>query len=224
MREPSRPVKIRIQEPVQIPVPEPVPEPVQESDGDRMLREFIAENQARADLVLQNNPYIPPVFNANGQQVLLARQLPEENMQIESLISRRTTPPKTRKERLAIKKANQDYDKFVRSLAVVIGQMREFDVLYNNQQLVISDMTPHDMFSETDPHKHKISEPLFAQILEDMKYISELNAYVGDIENNMATDPDGFIRSNFKQVMSDLNKIHDRFKHVLVKTHRPIRA
>ena len=224
MREPSRPVKIRIQEPVQIPVPEPVPEPVQESDGDRMLREFIAENQARADLVLQNNPYIPPVFNANGQQVLLARQLPEENMQIDALISRRTTPPKTRKERLAIKKANQDYDKFVRSLAVVIGQMREFDVLYNNQQLVISDMTPHDMFSETDPRKHKISEPLFAQILEDMKYISELNAYVGDIENNMATDPDGFIRSNFKQVMSDLNKIHDRFKHVLVKTHRPIRA
>lgn len=223
-KEPRRPTKSKRPIKPKIVMEIVEPEQEQESDGDRMLREFIAENQARADLALQNNPYIPPVLNANGQQVLLARQLPEENMQIEELISRRTTPPKTRKERLAIRKANQDYDKFVRSLAVVIGQMREFDVLYNNQQLVISDMTPHDMFSETDPQKHKISEPLFAQILEDMKYIAELNGYVGDIENNMATDPDGFIRSNFKQVMSDLDKIHDRFKHVLVKTHRPIRA
>ena len=197
------------------------PEMEPELDPDRQIREFVAEmmaqNQARADA------FVPPVYDANGRTVLSTRPMPRQN--ISPIPSpRRLTPPKTKKERLAIKKANTEYGEFVKLFSVVFKQMREFDVLYLNNQLVISEMTPHNMFSETDPYKHKISEKMFGQILEDMKYVAELNVYIGNIENNMATNPDGFVESDFKSAMKELHKIHDRVKSILVKSHIPIRA
>lgn len=219
----KRPVKPRIvmeiveQEPYL--EEEPYLEP---EDPDRQIREFVAEmmaeNQARADA------FVPPMRDPNGRLVLSTRSLPRPNISPIPSPPRRLTPPKTKQERLAIKKANKEYDEFVKLFSVVFKQMREFDVLYLNNQLVISEMTPHDMFSETDPHKHKISEKMFRQIMEDMKYVAELNAYVSNIENSMATDPDGFVRSDFKRAMKELHEIHDRMKSILIKSHRPIRA
>ena len=192
-------------------------------DPDRQIREFVAEmmaqNQARADA------FVPPVYDPNGHTVLSARPMPRPNISPElPEPPRRITLPKTKLERLAIKKANKEYSEFVKLFSVVFKQMREFDVLYLNNQLVISEMTPHNMFSETDPYKHKISEKMFGQILEDMKYVAELNVYIGNIENNMATNPDGFVESDFKSAMKELHKIHDRVKSILVKSHIPIRA
>lgn len=196
-------------------------DPSQGQDPDRQIREFVAEmmaeNQARADA------FVPPVYDPNGRSVLSVRPMPRQN------ISPMPSPPrrliqKTRKERLAIKKANKEYGEFVKLFSVVFKQMHEFDVLYNNNQLIISEMTPHDMFSETDPYKYKISEKMFEQVMEDMKYVAELNDYVGSIENSMATDPDGFVESDFKQATSVLNEIYYRMKNILIKSHRPIRA
>jgi hypothetical protein len=221
----KRPVKPRIVMEIveQEPELEPELEPETHSDPDRQVREFVAEmmaqNQARADA------FVPPIYDPNGRSVLSTRPMPRQNISPElPEPPRRMTPPKTKKEREAIKKANKEYDEFVKLFSVVFKQMREFDVLYLNNQLVISEMTPHNMFSETDPHKHKISENMFRQIMEDMKYVAELNAYVGNIENNMATNPDGFVESDFKTAMKELHKIHDRMKSILVKSHRPIRA
>lgn len=218
----KRPVKPRIVMEIVELEPEPELEPeLEPEDPDRQVREFVAEmmaqNQARADA------FVPPVYDANGHTVLSTRPMPRQNIS-PTFTPRQLTPPKTRKERLAIKKANKEYGEFVKLFSVVFKQMREFDVLYLNNQLIISEMTPHNMFSETDPHKHKISEKMFGQILEDMKYVAELNAYIGNIENNMATDPDGFVRSDFKQATRILNQIHDRMKSILIKSHRPIRA
>ena len=215
-----RPVKPRIVMEIieQEPYEEPEPEP--EQDPDRQVREFVAEmmaqNQARADA------FVPPVYDPNGRSVLSTRPMPRQN--ISPILP--PLPPRriTKLEHMAIKKANKEYDEFVKLFSVVFNQMREFDVLYNNNQLMISEMTPHNMFSETDSWKHKISEKMFEQILEDMKYVAELNAYVSNIENSMATDPDGFVRSDFKQAMKALREIHDRMKNILIKSHRPIRA
>ena len=214
----KRPVKPRIV----MEIVEQEMEPEME-DPDRQVREFVAEmmaqNQARADA------FVPPVYDPNGRTVLSIRPMPRPNISPELPEPPiQIIPPKTKQQRLAIKKANEEYGEFVKLFSEVFKQMREFDVLYNDNQLVISEMTPHDMFSETDPWKHKISKNMFRQILEDMKYVAELNAYVGNIENNMATNPDGFVESNFKQVIKELHKIHDRMKSILVKSHRPIRA
>jgi len=230
VKEPKRPTKSKrpvkprvVMEIVEI---EPQQEPFLDvedpsHDPDRQIREFIAEmmaeNQARADA------FVPPVYDANGRSVLSTRPMPRPNIS-PPFTPRRITPPKTKLERLAIKKANKEYGEFVKLFSVVFKQMREFDVLYLNNQLTISEMTPHNMFSETDPSQYKISEKMFRQILEDMKYVAELNAYVSNIENNMATDPDGFVGSDFKRVMKELNEIHYRMKNILVKSHRPIRA
>jgi hypothetical protein len=223
--KPKRPVKPRIVMEIveQEMEPEFEPDPSQDPDPDRQIREFIAEmmaqNQARADA------FVPPIYDPNGRSVLSTRPMPRQNISPElPEPPRRITPPKTKKERLAIKKANKEYGEFVKLFSVVFKQMREFDVLYNNNQLIISEMTPHDMFSETDPSKHKISEKMFEQILEDMKYVAELNAYVSNIENNMATNPDGFVESDFKRAMKELNEIYYRMKNILIKSHRPIRA
>ena len=222
-KEPKRPTRSRrpVKPRIVMEIVEMEPEMEPELDPDRQIREFVAEmmaqNQARADA------FVPPVYDANGRTVLSTRPMPRQN--ISPIPSpRRLTPPKTKKERLAIKKANKEYGEFVKLFSVVFKQMREFDVLYLNNQLVISEMTPHNMFSETDPYKHKISEKMFGQILEDMKYVAELNVYIGNIENNMATNPDGFVESDFKSAMKELHKIHDRVKSILVKSHIPIRA
>ena len=215
-----RPVKPRIVMEIVEQEMEPELEPEPEQDPDRQVREFVAEmmaqNQARADA------FVPPVYDPNGRSVLSTRPMPRQN--ISPILP--PLPPRriTKLEHMAIKKANKEYDEFVKLFSVVFNQMREFDVLYNNNQLVISEMTPHNMFSETDSWKHKISEKMFEQILEDMKYVAELNAYVSNIENSMATDPDGFVRSDFKQAMKALREIHDRMKNILIKSHRPIRA
>ena len=221
----KRPVKPRIVMEIveQEMEPELEPDPSQDPDPDRQIREFIAEmmaeNQARADA------FVPPIYDANGRSVLSTRPMPRQNISSElPEPPRRITPPKTKKERQAIKKANKEYGEFIKLFSVVFKQMREFDVLYLNNQLVISEMTPHNMFSETDPSQYKISEKMFRQILEDMKYVAELNAYVSNIENNMATNPDGFVESDFKRAMKELNEIHYRMKNILVKSHRPIRA
>ena len=134
---------------------EPELEPESHSDPDRQIREFVAEmmaqNQARADA------FVPPIYDPNGRSVLSTRPMSRQNISSElPEPPRRITPPKTKKERLAIKKANKEYGEFVKLFSVVFNQMREFDVLYNNNQLIISEMTPPDMFSETDPSKHKI--------------------------------------------------------------------
>jgi hypothetical protein len=210
--------------------PELEPE-LEPEDPDRQVREFVAEmmaqNQARADA------FVPPVYDPNGRSVLSVRPMPRQNISPTGLHERSLLPsgepplpPRriTKLEHVAIKTANKKYGEFVKLFSVVFNQMREFDVLYNNNQLIISEMTPHNMFSETDPWKHKISEKMFEQILEDMKYVAELNAYVSSIENSMATDPDGFVRSDFKQAMKALHEIHDRMKNILIKSHRPIRA
>jgi hypothetical protein len=228
VKEPKRPTKSKrpvkprvVMEIVEI---EPQQEPFLDvEDPDRQIREFIAEmmaeNQARADA------FVPPIYDANGRSVLSTRPMPRQNISSElPEPPRRITPPKTKKERQAIKKANKEYGEFIKLFSVVFKQMREFDVLYLNNQLVISEMTPHNMFSETDPSQYKISEKMFRQILEDMKYVAELNAYVSNIENNMATNPDGFVESDFKRAMKELNEIHYRMKNILVKSHRPIRA
>jgi len=219
----KRPVKPRIVMEIVEQEMEPELEPDPSQDPDRQIREFIAEmmaeNQARADA------FVPPIYDANGRSVLSTRPMPRQNISSElPEPPRRITPPKTKKERQAIKKANKEYGEFIKLFSVVFKQMREFDVLYLNNQLVISEMTPHNMFSETDPSQYKISEKMFRQILEDMKYVAELNAYVSNIENNMATNPDGFVESDFKRAMKELNEIHYRMKNILVKSHRPIRA
>jgi hypothetical protein len=219
----KRPVKPRIVMEIMEQEPELEPELELEDpshDPDRQVREFVAEmmaqNQARADA------FVPPVYDPNGRSVLSTRPMPRQN--ISPILP--PLPPRriTKLEHMAIKTANKKYGEFVKLFSVVFNQMREFDVLYNNNQLIISEMTPHNMFSETDPWKHKISEKMFEQILEDMKYVAELNAYVSSIENSMATDPDGFVRSDFKQAMKALHEIHDRMKNILIKSHRPIRA
>ena len=228
VKTPSRPIKPKkqIKPKIVMEIVEQEIEPYEEpepEDPDRQIREFVAEmmaqNQARADA------FVPPVYDPNGRSVLSVRPMPRQNIST-PLPSppRRIITQKTKKERQAIKKANKEYGEFVQLFSVVFKQMREFDVLYNDQKLIISEMTPHDMFSETDPWKHKISENMFRQILEDMKYVAELNAYISNIENSMATDPDGFVESDFKQATSELNKIHDRMKSILVKSHVPIRA
>lgn len=222
-KEPRRPTKSKrpIKPKIVMEIVELEPE-LEPEDPDRQIREFVAEmmaeNQARADA------FVPPVYDPNGRTVLSIRPMPRQNISPPLPSPPRRLTQKTRKERLAIKKANKEYGEFVKLFSVVFKQMREFDVLYNNNQLIISEMTPHDMFSETDPYKYKISEKMFEQVMEDMKYVAELNDYVGSIENSMATDPDGFVESDFKQATSVLNEIYYRMKNILIKSHRPIRA
>ena len=110
----------------------------------------------------------------------------------------------------------------VRLLSEVIVQIHAFNDIYNNNQFVISDMTPHDMYLD-EPDKYKITEIIFTEILNDMRYAKDLNSYVENIDNNMQ-NPQDFADIDYREAIASLREIHDRFKNVLIKSHKPIRV